>query len=286
MNKAQFTVDKSKCVSCGRCVNVCPGGVLSMEDGAPDIAEFEDFGWNGCWKCEHCIAVCPTGAVSIFGKRAEDCLPPPENAAAVLDALIANRRSCRRYRQRNVERDVMDGMLTQLANAPNGGNKQQVEFTLLDNLSDTERFRRIAYRRMDELAAQGVYPRGFDAPSYGDMKRWEATVRPDMLFCGAPHLLIPHAPLGSGEPVQDVLIAAAYFELLCASRGLGAVIMTFPLGALANMPEVKALLKIPENHYAGVIIGFGYPEIKYARGACRTLGAERIHRVHIEEEVK
>ena len=286
MNKAQFTVDKSKCVSCGRCVNVCPGGVLSMEDGAPDIAEFEDFGWNGCWKCEHCLAVCPTGAVSIFGKRAEDCLPPPENAAAVLDALIANRRSCRRYRQKNVERGVMDGMLAQLANAPNGGNKQQVEFTLLDNLSDTERFRRIAYRRMDELAAQGVYPRGFDAPSYGDMKRWEATVRPDMLFCGAPHLLIPHAPLGSGEPVQDVLIAAAYFELLCASRGLGAVIMTFPLGALANMPEVKALLKIPENHYAGVIIGFGYPEIKYARGACRTLGAERIHRVHIEEEVK
>ena len=286
MNKAQFTVDKSKCVSCGRCVNVCPGGVLSMEDGAPDIAEFEDFGWNGCWKCEHCLAVCPTGAVSIFGKRAEDCLPPPENAAAVLDALIANRRSCRRYRQKNVERAVMDGMLAQLANAPNGGNKQQVEFTLLDNLSDTERFRRIAYRRMDELAAQGVYPRGFDAPSYGDMKRWEATVRPDMLFCGAPHLLIPHAPLGSGEPVQDVLIAAAYFELLCASRGLGAVIMTFPLGALANMPEVKSLLKIPENHCAGVIIGFGYPEIKYARGACRTLGAERIHRVHIEEEVK
>ena len=286
MNKAQFTVDKSKCVSCGRCVNVCPGGVLRMEDGAPDIAEFEDFGWNGCWKCEHCIAVCPTGAVSIFGKRAEDCLPPPENAAAVLDALIANRRSCRRYRQKNVERGVMDGMLAQLANAPNGGNKQQVEFTLLDNLSDTERFRRIAYRRMDELAAQGVYPQGFDALSYGDMKRWEATVRPDMLFCGAPHLLIPHAPLGSGEPVQDVLIAAAYFELLCASRGLGAVIMTFPLGALANMPEVKALLKIPENHYAGVIIGFGYPEIKYARGACRTLGAERIHRVHIEEEVK
>ena len=286
MNKAQFTVDKSKCVSCGRCVNVCPGGVLRMEDGAPDIAEFEDFGWNGCWKCEHCLAVCPTGAVSIFGKRAEDCLPPPENAAAVLDALIANRRSCRRYRQKNVERAVMDGMLAQLANAPNGGNKQQVEFTLLDNLAETERFRRIAYRRMDELAAQGVYPRGFDAPSYGDMKRWEATVRPDMLFCGAPHLLIPHAPLGSGEPVQDVLIAAAYFELLCASRGLGAVIMTFPLGALANMPEVKALLKIPENHYAGVIIGFGYPEIKYARGACRTLGAERIHRVHIEEEVK
>lgn len=128
-----------------------------------------------------------------------------------------------------------------------------------------------------------MYPRGFDEPSYADMKRWEATVRPDMLFCGAPHLLIPHAPLGAGEPVQDVLIAAAYFELLCASRGLGAVMMTFPLDALENMPEVKALLEIPENHYAGVIIGFGHPEIRCARGAQRTLDESRIHRPEIQE---
>lgn len=128
-----------------------------------------------------------------------------------------------------------------------------------------------------------MYPRGFDEPSYADMKRREATVRPDMLFCGAPHLLIPHAPLGAGEPVQDVLIAAAYFELLCASRGLGAVMMTFPLDALENMPEVKALLEIPEDHYAGVIIGFVHPEIRYARGAQRTLDESRIHRPEIQE---
>lgn len=182
-----------------------------------------------------------------------------------------------------MDKAVIDGMLAQLANAPNGGNKQLVEFTLLDDMERTERFRAAARRRMEELAAQGVYPRGFDEPSYADMKRWEATVRPDMLFCGAPHLLIPHAPLGAGEPVQDVLIAAAYFELLCASRGLGAVMMTFPLDALENMPEVKALLEIPENHCAGVIIGFGHPEIRYARGAQRTLDASRIHRPEIQE---
>ena len=286
MNRAGFRVDTDKCTGCGLCVKVCPGGVLSLEGGRPRMAEFENFGWNGCWRCEHCLAVCPAGAVSIFGKRPEDSLAPPENAAAVLDALIANRRSCRRYQRRNVERAVIDGMLAQLANAPNGGNKQLVEFTLLDSMEETERFRRIAYRRMEELASRGVYPEGFDAASYADMKRWEAAVRPDMLLCGAPHLLIPHAPLGAGEPVQDVLIAAAYFELLCASRGLGAVIMTFPLGALANMPEVKALLQIPENHCVGVIIGFGYPEIRYPRGTQRTPDPARVRRIHIEEEKK
>ena len=225
----------------------------------------------------------PGGAVSVFGRRPEDSLPPPEGSAAVLDALIANRRSCRRYLDKNVPGEVISGMLSQLANAPNGGNKQLTEFTLLDDRARTERFRRLTYRRMEELAARGIYPRGFDGPSYADMKRWEATVRPDMLFCGAPHLLIPHAPLGEGEPVQDVLIAAAYFELLCASRDLGAVIMTFPLAALENMPEIKSLLEIPENHYAGVIIGFGYPEISYARGTQRTLVPGRIHRPEIEE---
>lgn len=58
--------------------------------------------------------------------------------------------------------------------------------------------------------------------------------------------------------MQDVLIAGTYFELLCASRGLGAVMMTFPLGALEQMLEIKALLEIPEDHYIGMLIGFGY----------------------------
>ena len=191
MNKAWFQVDKDKCTGCGLCARVCPGGVLSL-DGEEKIrmADFEGFGWNGCWKCEHCLAVCPAGAVSIFGRR----------------------------------------------------------------------------------------PEGFDRASYEDMKRWRKTVRPDMLFCGAPHLLIPHAPLGKGEPVQDVLVAGTYFELLCASRGLGAVMLTFPLGALKRMPRIMAMLEIPEDHYTGMFMGFGYPEISYKRGVQKTVDPGRIHR--------
>lgn len=235
---------------------------------------------KGCWKCEHCLAVCPTGAVSIFGHRPEDSLTPvnTKEAAPVLDGLIANRHSCRRYQNRNVAPEVIDDMIHRLANAPNGGNKQQVEFTLIDDKEKMEHFRQTVRKETERLAGQGIYPEGFDRASYEDMKRWERTVRPDMLFCGAPHLLIPHAPAGQGEPVQDVLIAGTYFELLCAFRGLGAVMLTFPLGALDRMPEIKAMLEIPGDHYAGMLIGFGYPEIRYARGAQRTVGESRIHR--------
>ena len=287
INIADFQVNKEKCIGCGLCVKVCPGGILHLnEERKCEMDEIDQFGWWGCWKCEHCLAVCPRGAISIFGKQPEDSLPPvkTESAAPVLDALIMNRHSCRRFLKKDVDASVIDGMLQTLGNAPNGGNKQQVEFTLIDDRAQMEAFRRLAYAEMDRLASEGVYPAGFDKVSYEDMKRWEKTVRPEMLFCGAPCLLIPHAPLGRGEPVEDVNIAAAYFELLCASRGLGCVMMSFPKDALRNMPEIKALLKIPETHYVGVMLGFGWPEIRYARGTQRGVGEERIHRLRFTED--
>lgn len=287
MNQADFVVDTEKCVGCGKCVKACPGGILSLNQAKkPEMADYKEFGWNGCWKCEHCLAVCPTGAVSIFGHKPENSLPVAdyEIAEPTIDSLIANRHSCRRYQDKNVDISIINDMLERLADAPNGGNKQQVEFTLIDNREQMNHFRQLAYSRMEELAAQGIYPKGFGKAVYEDMKRWEKTVRPDMLFCGAPHILIPHAPLGHGEPIQDVVIAGTYFELLCASRGLGAVMLTFPLGVLEQMPDIKVMLNIPDNHYIGMMIGFGYPEIKYARGVQREVEQSRIHRLKFQEE--
>ena len=286
-NMANFHVDQEKCIGCGLCIKVCPGGILHLNaDRKCEMDEIDSFGWNGCWKCEHCLAVCPGGAISIFGKRPEASIQTvkPETAASVMDALVMNRHSCRRFLKKDVPAKTIDAMLQRIGNAPNGGNKQQVEFTLIDDRTQMDRFRALAYAEMDRLAENGVYPAGFDKPSYEDMKRWEKTVRPEMLFCGAPYLLIPHAPLGKGEPVEDVNIAAAYFELLCASRGLGCVMMTFPKDALKNMPEIRGMLRIPEDHYVGVMLGFGWPEIRYARGTQRGVEETRIHRLRFETE--
>ena len=217
MNQAKFVVDIEACVGCGKCVKVCPGGILRLNPSQKaEIADFKEFGWNGCWKCEHCLAVCPMGAISIFGHRPENSLPMVDCtiAAPAMDSLIANRRSCRRYKDKNVDTAVINDMLGRLSGAPNGGNKQQVEFTLIDDRVQMDHFRQIVYSRMEALAAQGIYPKGFSKEAYEDMKRWEKTVRPDMLFCGAPHILIPHAPFGHGEPIQDVVIAGTYLSLI------------------------------------------------------------------------
>ncbi|MEI3405302.1 MAG: hypothetical protein V8Q79_01690 [Christensenellales bacterium] len=65
-------------------------------------------------------------------------------------------------------------MVARLGNAPNGSsNKQQVEFTLIDDKEQMKIFRSAAYNRMTELAEQGIYPEGFEGIYYEDMKNWK-----------------------------------------------------------------------------------------------------------------
>ena len=129
----------------------------------------------------------------------------------------------------------------------NGGNKLQVEYALVDDVEQMDRLRTLASERMDALAACGIYPDGYDAKSFQDLKRAEETVRPDMLFCGAPHLLIPHAPADVGCGWQDTAIASTYFELLCAAHELGAILMSFCLDVLKRMlrPELSGRRRTP-----------------------------------------
>lgn len=54
---------KDSCVSCGRCVDVCPLGNVSLVDGRPV--------WAGkCTHCMACITCCPTEAIE-YGKKSQ-----------------------------------------------------------------------------------------------------------------------------------------------------------------------------------------------------------------------
>ena len=282
--KARFEVDASKCIRCGRCEKVCAGMVLHPgPDGVPRMDDFERFGWRGCWGCEHCLAVCPAGAISVLGKRPEDSLAPaPPEAGDYLERVIANRRSCRRYRDENVDPALIDSMMRAMQCAPAGGNAQNTEFTIIDDKDRVAQIRAVAYAKMEEAAARGVYTSSFNGFYYGKMKQSEATVRKgDLLFCGAPHLFVAHVKTAGSKWAEDYAVncnlATAYFELLANAHGLGTVIMSYSADVLRELaPEARAMLGIPEDHYMKLIVGFGYPEIPYARGVQK--GQIKVHR--------
>lgn len=55
---ARLIIDSALCVGCGICVDVCPFGALTLEDG---LAVVND----ACTLCGACVDECPEGAISI-----------------------------------------------------------------------------------------------------------------------------------------------------------------------------------------------------------------------------
>ena len=93
------------------------------------------------------------------------------------------------------------------------------------------------------------------------------------LLGNAPCLMVPHSPAGDIYAEYDQMTAATYFELLCASRELGAVMIPVPKDS-----AFRAAMEIPPDHITSMMIGFGWPEIPYARSVQRRVGDTRIHR--------
>ena len=53
-------VDASACTGCGRCVNVCPRGAITLNDAGKAVVNT-----GACVGCGVCTQVCPTGAISM-----------------------------------------------------------------------------------------------------------------------------------------------------------------------------------------------------------------------------
>lgn len=53
-------VDEDKCVGCGECVDICPVGVLELQDEKAVSLNAEE-----CIGCESCVEVCEQGAITV-----------------------------------------------------------------------------------------------------------------------------------------------------------------------------------------------------------------------------
>lgn len=102
----------------------------------------------------------------------------------------------------------------------------------------------------------------------------------DILFRGAPHLLIVSALEESAAPLHDSIIALSTFELYASSYGVGTIwngLTTLTISEL--VPALKDRLGIPKDHKIGYAMGFGLPAVQYERTIER--GTPKINRVKI-----
>jgi nitroreductase/NAD-dependent dihydropyrimidine dehydrogenase PreA subunit len=266
-----FSIDQERCIQCGECAADCPSGIIVLED-YPTLKDPET-----CIRCQHCLAVCPTGALSILGVDPDKSalldgrLPSPEQMAT----LIKGRRSVRRYLPEELAPELIDELVNIACHAPTGCNAQDVRFTVVRTRAALDKLRLEMLAGLEELEKSGRLPEDLVGQFMGwTLKSWREEGK-EVMFRGAPHLLVATAPKEAPCPHQDTYIALATFELMAAAKGVGAVWDGIFMMALALMPDFSQRLGIPLDHVVGFAMAFGKPAVRYARTVQR--GPAQVH---------
>ena len=259
-----FEINKMNCTRCGQCVADCPARIISLsEDGYPAIVSEKK---GSCYKCQHCLAICPTGSVSILGidPAGSSILaggyPNPDE----LETLIKGRRSVRRYKDENLDPALFQKLLDVAWHAPTGVNSRQVRFTVLDSKEKVAQLRDKVMAGLKKLIKEDALPKKME--SYANFVRIWDDHNIDIIFRGAPHLVIASAPMTVPTPEPDCLIALAYFELFAQANGVGTVWNGLAKWAINDLlPETRHFLGIPDDHLFGYAMVFGYPDVHFTR---------------------
>ena len=260
----QFTVNKELCTQCGACAKDCPVGVIKMD-------EFPVMEKKGCFECQQCLAVCPTAALSILGRDPADSTPLKGNLPSPqqMTTLIKGRRSVRQYKDEDLEPEQLQQLLDTAWHAPTGVNVQSVQFTVISDRENMNKFRDEVYAKLEEIlpeeAPAGDHVLQFLIWGVQGRKKYGT----DMIFRGAPHMIVTSSPKSAPCGNADSHIALSYFELLAQSMGIGTVWNGMIKDALHKIPELSTRLGIPDDHQLGYVMAFGKPAVRYHRTAQR-----------------
>jgi nitroreductase len=167
---------------------------------------------------------------------------------AEFSQLLSDRRSIRNYKDEKVDVELVRELIKESTMAPSSGNRQPWRFSIIN---DRDLIGRISDEsKQHVLAAIAKDP---DSPS----KRYEAALKnPDFnVFYNAPCLVLIFGDAAQRSIHVDCALAASYFMLAAADRGLGTCWVA--LGGEIRDPELLEAVGLSEADavVAPIILG-------------------------------
>ena len=245
---SRITVDTTRCIGDGACVEVCPSRSLKLnENGAP-----EEIAGSDCILCGHCVAVCDCDAITHSALPDEPLLPalrllPPP---AVIDSFLASRRSVREFHEQTVNRDILYALLAVARRAPTATNSQKLHWIVVEGI---DKVRALSQEGMNWLRTTGLSP--------ARLKQWEGGY--DFILRGAPTVVVACAPADYAWGSPDCVIALTFVELAAECRGLGVCWAGYLTRIAAHHPPLCQALAVPEGYVVHGALMLGEPRFNY-----------------------
>ena len=278
-------IDAEKCNGCELCVKVCPSGTISMQDGKAWVTGDRSL------QCGHCMAVCPVDAVRVGAIDPHSLtfdnfdlkhrwLPHGDFDTDHLVQLMASRRSCRNYTDQLVDRSILTDLVKIGTTAPSSTNCQKWTFTVLPDRSAVNEFGQrfgLFFKKLNRLAEKRLickalkligkpaledYYREFYPSVKEGLKAYELHGR-DLLFHGAPAVIVVATRPGGSGRMEDALLATQNILLAAHSMGLGTCLIGFAVEAMKYDTSIQQFITIPAEETVCSVIAIGYPDEKY-----------------------
>lgn len=254
-------IDLDKCTHCGLCVSDCLVKAIKF-DRKDKIPVASADGEKICIDCQHCLAICPTGALSIKNVSAANC-PPLENLpdSNSMLALIRQRRSIRKFKKESIPLETLEKLIDSLNWSPTGRNDHSLVFFVADS-EEIAKLKKVTDFWMKFLIRSGLM-RLF-LPAY---RRYFSDIMrgADIIYRGAPHLIVACVPKKSPCKNTDPVIALTQFDLYAQTLNVGCCWCGFAEYAFRFIPKLRRMIGVPKGYKVGGVLLFGTPDVHYCR---------------------
>lgn len=274
----KLDIDIDRCVKCKLCEKVCPSGSICIDKLSVDS--------KSCIQCAHCVAVCPKQAIKVDGKFTK----PVDSELNDIETLLSGIRSTRSFKDKAVEPELLDRLISILGSAPSAMNGRAIELEVYTNKAKIKMINdsvaESLYKLFSKLTSPMIKPivtllKGKEMinklANYRDKMKTLRVEAPNFICYEAPVVIILHGPNDGGMHCDDSNIWLTYLTIAAKSMGLSSCINGFIVTALQKDKKLKDTLSIPKGRkvYGSLLLGYG--DIKYINHHLRAAPKVKFH---------
>jgi len=253
-------VNQEICIGCENCVPHCLQDNIEIKDGKAQMVK------EKCIYCGHCIALCPVDAVEIDHYNIDETKIYTPDKFDIEGEKFLNfmkfRRSIRKYKDKEVEKEKIEKIIEAGRYSPTGGNRQHITYTVVKY--KLPKLREMAINKLYKLSQeikngndQGYNYNKETLDRYS--KAWEKMYEEfqegkDRLFFHGDTLIIAKGDTRlKPTPQMELGIALSRMELTAYTLGLGTCYIGYFMTAFSKSKEIRDFLEIKDYEEVEVL---------------------------------